>query len=92
MPSIGPGASPTGTTLSINIAAPFQGGAVTSYVIEYRISGTTSWTTLGSVTWIGWQTLSGLRPATSYDVEVYATNSAGSGPPSGIYTAATAPN
>jgi hypothetical protein len=53
------------------------------------VSGTTTWS--GTVTGITGTTalVSGLVGATSYDFEVYATNSAGAGPVSPIATAVT---
>ena len=90
VPWIAAGDVPTATTLSINFAAPYSGGIVTSYVIQYRATGQSAWATYGTVSWIGWQTLSGLLPGTSYDVRVYATNAAGSGQPSAVFTESTA--
>jgi hypothetical protein len=89
VPYVGAGAPATSTTLSISFPAPYSGGAVSSYVILYRKTGQSTWLTYGTVSWIGWQTLTGLSPGTSYDVEVYAENSAGSGAPSPVYTAST---
>jgi hypothetical protein len=91
IPSIGAGAASTPTTVSITFAAPYSGGLVTAYNIQYRATGQTAWKAYGSVTWIGWQTLSGLTPGTSYDVEVYASNSAGNGGVSPVFTVATTP-
>jgi titin len=87
--SIGQGGAPTPTTVSISFAAPYGGGTPTGYVIQYRVTGSSAWTTYGSVTGVGWQTLAGLAPGTSYDVQVYATNAYGNGPPSSIFTIST---
>jgi hypothetical protein len=89
IPWIGQGQGSTGTTISINFAPPNDGGTPTGYVIMLRVSGQTSWQTYGTVTWTGWQTISGLSPGTSYDTEVYAKNAAGNGLVSGIYTDST---
>jgi titin len=89
IPWIGAGDVSTANTVSFNFAAPYVGGAVTAYVLQYRVTGQSAWTTNGTVTWIGWQTITGLAAGTSYDVQVYATNSAGSGLPSAVYTVAT---
>jgi DNA gyrase inhibitor GyrI len=89
IPAIGPGGGTTATSVSISFVAPYVGGTPSAYIILYRITGRPAWTTYGTVTWIGWQTLYGLSPGTSYDVEVYATNAGGSGLPSSIYTLAT---
>jgi len=90
IPPLSAGAAATATSISVNFAAPYGGGTPAAYVIQYRVAGQTAWQTFGTVTWIGWQTLTGLVPATSYQVQVYATNSAGSGTPSPVFTAATA--
>ena len=89
IPYVGLGGAATGTTLSVSFSAPSSGGAPLAYVVQERVSGSPTWTTAETVTWVGWQTLSGLSPGTVYDVRVYATNSAGSGSPSAIFTEAT---
>jgi hypothetical protein len=89
IPWIGAGGASTPTTVSISFSAPLSGGSAAAYVIQYRVTGTSAWTTYGSVTWVGWQTLTGLTPATSYDVQVFATNPSGSGPSSVPFTVAT---
>ena len=69
-------------------------GAATGFTVQYRISGTSSWTTsVSGVTGNG-TTVSGLQTATSYDFLVYGSNSAGAGPASAIVTTITpaAPN
>lgn len=91
VPTLGPGAGATSTSVSISFAAPYSGGPPSVYVIQYRASGQSAWTTYGTVTWIGWQTLNGLNPGTSYDTQVYAQNAGGSGQPSAIFTLATNP-
>ena len=92
IPTLGPGGGSTSTSVSISFAAPYSGGQASSYVIDYRLTGQSAWTTYGTVTWIGWQTLNGLEPGTSYDTQVYAVNAGGSGLPSPIYTASTNPH
>jgi hypothetical protein len=89
IPWIGQGEASTSTTISINFCPPNGGGTPTGYVILIRVSGQTTWQNYSVVTWTGWQTISGLAPGISYDTEVYATNAAGSGQPSAIYTAST---
>ena len=91
IPWLGGGAAPTRTTVGISFSAPYAGGSPTAYTIAYRVSGQTPWTIASTVTWIGWQTVSGLLPGTSYQVEVYASNSAGPGPASAPYTVSTLP-
>ncbi len=89
IPYLGIGGPSTATSVSVSFSAPYTGGAPSSYVIQDRVSGTGAWSTNATVTWIGWQTLAGLAPGTSYDVQVFATNAAGNGPPSGIFTIGT---
>ena len=86
IPWIGLGDASTSSSISINFAPPNNGGTATSYVIMYRISGQTTWSTYGSVTWTGWQTLAGLKAATSYETYVYAVNAAGQGLASSVFT------
>jgi hypothetical protein len=89
IPWIGQGQASTGNTISINFAPPNDGGTPSGYVIMIRITGQASWQTYGTVTWTGWQTIGGLSPETSYDTEVFATNAAGSGLVSTVYTDST---
>jgi hypothetical protein len=78
------------STISVGWAAPSSGSSVVSYTIQYRISGSTSWS--GSVTGITVlsQVITGLTPSTSYDVRVFGTNAAGAGPVSAVVAASTA--
>jgi predicted RNA-binding protein with TRAM domain len=89
IPWIGEGASPTGQSVSINFSPTYGGGAPSSYSILYRITGSSSWMTYGSVSSVGWQTLSRLQPGTSYDVSIEAVNAGGSGPQSAVFTQST---
>ena len=89
IPWIGAGQASTSTSVSINFAPPNDGGVPLTYVIMYRVSGAGGWTKFGNVGWTGWQTVAPLSPATSYDFEVYASNGAGSGLPSSVYTVST---
>ena len=89
IPYIGAAAASTANSVSFTFTAPYGGGLVSAYVIQYRVTGQSAWTTYGTVSWIGWQTVTGLRPSTSYDIEVIATNASGSGLPSPVFTVAT---
>jgi hypothetical protein len=89
IPWIGAGQAATTTTISINFAPPNDGGTPSAYVILDRVTGQSAWTTCATVGWTGWQTVAGLLPGTSYDFEVYATNSGGSGEASSVLTLAT---
>jgi hypothetical protein len=70
--------------------APSSGGAVTSYLAQFRPTGTTSWSS--SVPIVGATTfqLSALQSATSYDIAVVAQNAIGTGAISAILTTVTA--
>jgi Fibronectin type III domain/Glycosyl hydrolase family 26 len=89
IPWIGLGDVSTSNSISINFCPPNDGGTPTGYVIMIRVTGQSSWQEYGTVTWTGWQTVGGLSPGTSYDAQVYATNAAGSGQTSAVYTGST---
>jgi hypothetical protein len=89
IPWIGQGDSSTSKSVSINFSPPYGGGAATSYSILYRTTGSSSWMNYGSVSSVGWQTLSGLQAGTSYDVSVEAVNAGGNGPQSAAVTLST---
>lgn len=78
--------SPTAVPLSWS--APATGGTVSSYTVQYRITGTTSWTQLTGITATS-TTVNGLTSSTSYDFEVQALNAAGTSTFSSIATATT---
>lgn len=86
------GVSTTGVTTNsvvLTWTAPTTGAAPSSYVVQFRLSNTTSWT--GSLSGItGTQaTVTGLSAGSSYDFEVLASNAAGTGTPSAVFTAST---
>jgi hypothetical protein len=83
-------ATPTSST-GIQIGWSSQSGAsaATSFTIQYRLSGSSGWTSsIGGMTGAS-GTISGLRAATSYDFSVIGINSAGTGPVSASVTAVT---
>jgi hypothetical protein len=71
-------------TLSWAAASP----AAASYVVMYRVSGTTTWSTASSVTGLEC-VVTGLTSGTSYDFTVSAASSGGTGLPSAILTTST---
>ncbi len=76
------------TTISLTWQPSSSGGLPSSYVVQFRQSGSTQWTATvpsASTTYV----VSGLSPATYYDFVVQGTNSAGSGPPSAQLTVST---
>jgi len=84
-------ASPSVTPNSMTLTwlASTTGGAATSYSIQYRLAGTTMWTSVLQTGVSTASTISGLTSSTQYDVSVTAMNAAGSGPASTILTLST---
>jgi hypothetical protein len=76
-------------TITVSWQAPSSGGTASSYIVQYRPSGASSWSGTGSVGGVSSYQLTGLQPATSYDITVAAQNSAGIGAPSAILTVST---
>ncbi len=76
----------TTTSASLSWSVPSSGGAVSTYIIQYRITGSTTWLLAGQNGGSSSFALSGLQPGASYDFSVVSTNNAGSGPPSAILT------
>lgn len=79
----------TSSGMSLAWSSPGSGGTVTSYTVQYRVSGTTSWSTGASGLTATSFTATGLLPTTSYDFEVFAVNAAGTGPVSSVTTEST---
>lgn len=82
--------SPTTTSLAIAWTAPGLGGTPSGYTVQFRISETTTWEIFASGLTITTATVTGLTAGTSYDFQVYAVNSAGTGSPSAVATGSTA--
>jgi hypothetical protein len=59
------------------------------YEVQYRVSGQSTWSTAAGNLATTTVNVSSLAPATSYDIQVTASGSNGSGPPSSIITAVT---
>jgi hypothetical protein len=81
--------APTTTGMTLAWSPPGTGGAVTGYTVQYRINGTSGWTTAASGQSATSLTVSALLSATSYDFQVFASNTAGAGPASNVVTAST---
>jgi hypothetical protein len=79
----------TSSTIALSWQAPSSGGAVSSYVVQYRLSGTTPWTGSASVSGTTSYQITALQAGTSYDIVVLAQNAAGAGATSSILTVAT---
>jgi hypothetical protein len=78
-------------SVSVQWSAPSAGGAVSSYTVQYRASGTGSWS-VGATGVTGLAaSVSALSAATSYDFNVSASNQSGTGPTSATVTVQTSP-
>jgi hypothetical protein len=75
-------------SVALTWSVPVAGGTPTGYVVQYRVTGQTSWTTQ-TVT-AATTVLSGLAAGTQYDIEVLAYNAGGFGPASALSGATTA--
>jgi hypothetical protein len=80
----------TATTITVSWQAPSSGGAVASYLVQFRPAGTTSWNSSAPVVGATTFQLSALQSAASYDIAVVAQNAIGTGAASAILTAVTA--
>lgn len=80
----------TSAAITIYWQAPGSGGAASLYAVQYRVTGTSSWSTAPAVVGATTCVLSGLTGATSYDIVVQAINAAGTGSSSSILTVTTA--
>nr|WP_294546296.1 fibronectin type III domain-containing protein [uncultured Rhodopila sp.] len=80
----------TSAAITISWQSPGSGGAASSYAVQYRVTGTSSWSTAPAVVGATTCVLSGLTAATSYDIVVQAINAAGTGSSSSILTVTTA--
>jgi len=79
----------TPTTITVSWQAPSTGGAASSYIVQFRPTGTTSWTSSTAVVGAVTYQVTALQPLTSYDIVVEARNAAGSGIASTILTVLT---
>lgn len=83
-------ATATSVPLSWTIPGLLNGGTITDYVIQYRVTGASGWSTftdgIGASTAV---TITGLTSETSYQFQVSAVNSAGSSEYSAPVTTST---
>jgi len=63
---------------------PVSGAPITDYIVQYRLTGTSTWTSVDEGSTATTATITGLTNNTSYDFTVTAVNSAGSGTPSAV--------
>ncbi|MBS0559547.1 MAG: fibronectin type III domain-containing protein [Proteobacteria bacterium] len=64
------------TSATANWLAPASGGAVASYVVQYRLTGATAWTQVSGLVALTYA-LSGLTAGSQYEVQVAAVNAGG---------------
>jgi hypothetical protein len=80
-------------SVSLTWDAPLNNGGtpIISYIVQYRVHGTPTWTTASSSISgaTPYYVVSSLSDGTSYDFQVSATNTAGTGPYSAIVSATT---
>ncbi len=92
IPGIVEDLSVTGTStsgVSLSWAPPASGGAVTSYMVQYQVVGSSNWTTaIYSVIGTTYN-VANLQASITYAFSVLATNPAGSGPLSNTVTGTT---
>jgi Fibronectin type III domain len=82
-------AATTATTIIVSWQPPSSGGAVASYILQFRVTGTSTWSSSAPVLSATTYELAGLQPATSYDISVTAQNAIGAGTASAILTVTT---
>ncbi len=81
--------SSTTSSIALNWMAPSSGGAVSSYTSQYRVTGTTTWSTSAVGIATTAMSATGLVAGTAYDFQVYAVNGSGAGLPSAVANAST---
>jgi hypothetical protein len=78
----------TSTGMTVFWLAPTSGGAASAYIVQFRVSGTSAWTSSSAITGASFQ-IAGLQAGTAYDVAIQAINGSGGGPLSPIVTGST---
>jgi len=79
----------TSSSLTCSWMAPTSGGTGVVYLVQYRVTGQGAWNSAASNIAGTTVSISNLTPETSYDIQVTASVSNGSGPPSTVVTART---
>jgi hypothetical protein len=79
----------TTSSMVCSWTAPFVGGSGLVYGVQYRLTGQSTWNTAASNLAATTVVVSNLASGSSYDFQVTATTSSGSGPPSIVSTALT---
>ena len=79
----------TSTAMTCSWTGAPAGGTGLFYTVQFRITGQGVWNTAANNLSALTVTITGLSPSTSYDVQVFASNNAGTGPASASVTATT---
>ena len=79
------------SSVSVGWSAPVSGGAPTSYTVQYRASGSNTWShSIPNIVGVA-LVVNDLTPATTFEFRVYALNDGGAGPPTTPIVATTFP-
>jgi len=81
--------NPTSNSITLNCTTPGSGGAVSSYTVQYRVTGNATWSVLATGVTGTTTQATGLTAATAYDFQVYAVNAGGSGAASSVASGST---
>ncbi len=79
----------TASSIAVSWAVPVTGGAPTTYIVQYRASGATTWINASSSVTGTSFVLTGLAASTAYNIQVLAVNASGTGPASSTLTVGT---
>lgn len=83
------GSNTTSTTITVSWQVPSSGGAVTSYIVHFRPTGSTIWTSSAPVFSATTYQIAALQASTSYDIFVEAQNASGLGAASAVVAVVT---
>lgn len=79
----------TSNSIVLTWSPPTAGGTPSGYIVQYQVTGSTSWITPAAMNSTTSCTITALSSSTKYDFIVTAANSAGSGVPSAALTVST---
>ena len=77
------------STVALAWSAPASGGAVSTYTVNYRVTGASTWTTASAAVTAVSFSVTGLTAVTNYEFQIMAVNAAGSGTASATASAST---